>query len=121
MREAVPAAVNQRIGRAKAAIDPRIEKTAADMIVPFDAVEDLLALYDEGFRRRGLDAAVWGHISDGNLHPNVIPRSVTDVESGKEAILEFGREVVRLGGSPLAEHGVGRNPVKQRLLVEIAC
>src|SRR5437867_19304 len=119
MREAVPAAVNQRIGRAKAAIDPRIEKTAADMIVPFDAVEDLLALYDEGFRRRGLDAAVWGHISDGNLHPNVIPRSVTDVESGKEAILEFGREVVRLGGSPLAEHGVGRNPVKQRLLVEM--
>jgi len=36
VREAVPAAVNQRIGRAKQALDSRIEKTAADMIVPFD-------------------------------------------------------------------------------------
>ena len=31
----------------------------------------------------------------------------------------MGREVIRLGGSPLAEHGVGRNPVKQQLLVEL--
>ena len=119
VREAVPAAVNARVGRAKVAIDPRIEKTAADMIVPFDRFEDLLSFYDTEFRRRGLDAAVWGHISDGNVHPNVIPRSFADVESGQEAILAFGREVIRIGGSPLAEHGVGRNPVKQQLLREL--
>ena len=116
VREAVPAAVNQRVGRAKQTIDPRIEKTAADMIVPFDAFESLLAAYDEEFGQRGLDLAVWGHISDGNVHPNVIPRSFADVESGKEAILACGRTAVRLGGSPLAEHGVGRSRVKQRLL-----
>ncbi len=116
VREAVPAAVNQRVGRAKQTIDPRIEKTAADMIVPFDRFAELLACYDAAFRRRGLDAAVWGHISDGNVHPNVIPRSLADVEAGKAAILEFGRDVMRMGGSPLAEHGVGRNPVKQQLL-----
>ena len=62
---------------------------------------------------------MWGHISDGNLHPNVIPRSIDECESGKAAILAFGREVIRLGGSPLAEHGVGRNPVKQQLLLEL--
>ena len=49
----------------------------------------------------------------------MIPRSFDDVEAGKAAILEFGREVIRMGGSPLAEHGVGRNPVKQQLLVEL--
>src|SRR6185295_7884618 len=119
VREAVPAAVNARVGRAKAAIDARIEKTAADMIVPFDRFEDLLALYDAEFRRRGLDAAVWGHFSDDNVHPNVIPRSFADVESGKEAILGFGREVIRMGGSPRAEHGVGRNPIKQQLLRDL--
>jgi D-lactate dehydrogenase (cytochrome) len=119
VREAVPAAVNQRVGRAKQTLDPRIEKTAADMIVPFNALHALLERYDEGFARRGLDAAVWGHISDGNLHPNVIPRSFADVAAGRAAILEFGREVMRLGGSPLAEHGVGRNAVKQQLLVEL--
>jgi D-lactate dehydrogenase (cytochrome) len=116
LREAVPAGVNARVGRAKQAIDGRIAKTAADMIVPFDRLGELLEIYDEEFRRRGLDAAVWGHISDGNLHPNVLPRSLADVESGRDAILAFGREVLRLGGSPLAEHGVGRNPTKQALL-----
>ena len=116
VREAVPAAVNQRVGRAKQVIDPRIEKTAADMIVPFDRLEELLTIYETGFGTRGLDAAIWGHISDGNLHPNVIPRSLADVNAGKAAILEFGKEAIRLGGAPLAEHGVGRNPVKQQLL-----
>jgi D-lactate dehydrogenase (cytochrome) len=119
LREAVPAAVNARVARAKQTVDSRIAKTAADMIVPFDRLAELLALYDSEFRRRGLDAAMWGHISDGNLHPNVIPRSFADVESGQQAILAFGREVIRLGGSPLAEHGVGRHPVKQRLLEEL--
>ena len=116
LREAVPAAVNQRVGKAKASIDARIAKTAADMIVPFEQIEEMLACYEHEFSRRRLDAAVWGHLSDGNLHPNVIPRSFADVESGKEALLEFGREVLKRGGAPLAEHGVGRNPVKQELL-----
>src|SRR5262249_60506576 len=113
LREAVPAGVNARVGRAKQRVDGRIAKTAADMIVPFERVGELMTVYDEEFRRRGLDAAVWGHISDGNLHPNVIPRTFADVEAGRDAILAFGRTVRALGGSPLAEHGVGRNPTKQ--------
>src|SRR5205807_10425173 len=82
VREAVPAAVNQRVGRAKQAVDARIEKTAADMIVPFEHLPELLDFYDAGFAQRGLDAAVWGHLSDGNVHPNVIPRSFADVVAG---------------------------------------
>ena len=39
-----------------------------------------------------------------------------DVTRGKDAILECGRDIIKLGGSPLAEHGVGRNPIKQELL-----
>jgi len=115
----VPAGVNARVGRAKQRVDARIEKTAADMIVPFDRVVELMTFYDEEFRRRGLDAAVWGHISDGNLHPNVIPRSYADVEAGRDAVLAFGREVLRLGGSPLAEHAVGRSAIKQQLLRDL--
>src|SRR5262252_2065286 len=79
IREAVPAAVNKRVGRAKQMIDERVEKTAADMIVPFDRLEELMTVYETGFGTRGLDAAIWGHISDGNLHPNVIPRARGDV------------------------------------------
>jgi D-lactate dehydrogenase (cytochrome) len=115
-REGVPEGVNRRIGEAKRTIDSRIEKAAADMIVPFDRFGEMMQRYRDGYRRRGLDFAIWGHISDGNVHPNAIPRSYEDVVSAKDAIQEFGCDAVRLGGSPLAEHGVGRSAVKQALL-----
>jgi D-lactate dehydrogenase (cytochrome) len=119
IREAVPAGVNRRVGMAKRDIHPEIAKTAADMVVPVDRFAEMMDVYKEGFHARGLDYAIWGHISDGNVHPNVIPRSYADVERGKDAILEFGRAAARLGGCPLAEHGVGRNPVKQQLLRQL--
>jgi D-lactate dehydrogenase (cytochrome) len=119
VREAVPAGVNSRVGAAKRDVDSRIEKTAADMIVPFERFDRMMNAYREGFEARGLDYAIWGHLSDGNVHPNVIPRDYADVLAGREAVLEFGREVARLGGCPLAEHGVGRSAVKQALLEQL--
>jgi D-lactate dehydrogenase (cytochrome) len=116
LREGVPASINARIGVAKQTVDRRIEKTAGDMIVPFDRLPEFMDLFDREFRARRLDVAVWGHVSDGNLHPNVLPRTYADVEYGREAILAIGRGAIQLGGSPLAEHGVGRNSVKQQLL-----
>jgi D-lactate dehydrogenase (cytochrome) len=118
LREAVPAGVNAMIAAAKA-IHPDIEKTAGDMVVPFNRVAESLALYRAAFTRRGLDYAIWGHLSDGNLHPNVLPRSLDDVERGRDAIVEIARGVMSMGGAPLAEHGVGRSIVKQRLLREL--
>jgi len=119
LREAVPAAVNRLVADAKTRVSADIEKTAGDMIVPFDRLADSLALYRSVLDRYGLHHAIWGHFSDGNLHPNVIPRSLDDVRKGKDALLEIGREVAAMGGSPLAEHGVGRNPVKQALLRQL--
>ena len=118
LREAVPAGVNRRVAQAKQH-DPAISKTAADMIVPFDRFGDMMTACRTIFATRDLDLAVWGHISDGNVHPNVIPRSVADVERGREAILELGAAVIAMGGCPLAEHGVGRSPIKQQLLRQL--
>ncbi len=119
VREAVPTSVNHRVALAKSWIDSTISKTAADVIVPFHRFADMMARTREAFERHGLDYAVWGHISDGNVHPNLIPRSLADVRAAHEAILELGRDAIMMGGCPLAEHGVGRSPLKQRLLVEL--
>ena len=119
MREAVPEAVNRRVAQAKRDTGAAIEKTAADMIVPFSELANSLRLFRSAFERRGLDYAIWGHTSDANVHPNVVPRSLEDVRRGQEAILECGREIISLGGCPLAEHGVGRNKVKQALLRQL--
>jgi D-lactate dehydrogenase (cytochrome) len=115
----VPASINALVAAAKARVDPEIQKTAADPVVPFERLGDSLRLYREAFARRGLDCAIWGHFSDGNLHPNLVPRSLDDVIAGREAILEISRGVIAMGGAPLAEHGVGRSPLKQRLLREL--
>lgn len=115
LREAVPSGVNRRVGLAHAA-DPRIHKTAADIIVPDAQFAAMMHDCRELCAAASLDLAVWGHISDGNVHPNVIPRSFADVERGAAVFVELARRVVTMGGCPLAEHGVGRSRVKQQLL-----
>ena len=119
LRESVPAAVNAMVAAAKARIHPQIQKTAGDLIVPFERLGESLRLYRDAFERRGLEFAIWGHASDGNLHPNVIPNSLDDVEKGREALREMARGVTTMGGAPLAEHGVGRNALKQSFLLEL--
>ncbi len=128
MREAVPIGVNNRIRIAEAQSKQQnsesskkehISKMAADMIVPFEHLPEMLRLFQEGFEANGLEYAIWGHISDGNMHPNVIPRSYQEVQLAQKVILECGQAVIELGGSPLAEHGVGRNAVKQELLANL--
>ncbi len=115
-REATPASVNRRVALAKSQADPRIHKTAADPVVPFERLGEMLRRCRQLFAAQGVDLAVWGHISDGNVHPNVVPRSYADIEAGKSIIIALGREVIAMGGSPLAEHGVGRSALKQELL-----
>jgi len=119
LREAVPASVNAVVAAAKARAHPDIEKTAGDMVVPFSRLAESIALYRQAFESRGLEYAIWGHVSDGNLHPNLIPRTLEDMTRGREAILEIARGVIGMDGAPLAEHGVGRSALKQRLLREL--
>ncbi|MEO7135365.1 MAG: FAD-binding oxidoreductase, partial [Vicinamibacterales bacterium] len=118
LREAVPAGVNRRVALAQQN-DAAISKTAADMIVPFDRFADMMSECRRLFAERDLDLAVWGHISDGNVHPNVLPRSAADAQKGRDAIFQLGTAVIAMGGCPLAEHGVGRNPIKQQLLRQL--
>ena len=73
----------------------------------------------DAFERRGREYAIWGHVSDGNLHTNLIPTTMQAVHRGREAILEIASGVIGMGGAPLAEHGVGRSALKQRLLREL--
>ncbi len=118
LREAVPSSVNAIVAITKQT-HPDVEKTAGDMVVPFARLAESIALYRTTLGRRGLDYAIWGHVSDGNLHPNVVPGSFDDVRRGREAILDIARAIVAMGGAPLAEHGVGRSALKQQLLREL--
>lgn len=119
LREGVPSSLNARIAATKARLRQDVEKTAGDVIVPFERLEDSLALFRSTFERHGLDYAIWGHVSDGNMHPNVVPSSIDEVRRGRIALLEIARGVIAMGGAPLAEHGVGRSALKQQMLRDL--
>jgi D-lactate dehydrogenase (cytochrome) len=119
LREAVPSSLNARIAADKIRVHRELQKTAGDFVVPFERLEESFAMYRETFERHGLEHAIWGHVSDGNMHPNVVPRSIDDVHRGKDALIDMARRVVAMGGAPLAEHGVGRSALKQQMLLEL--
>jgi FAD/FMN-containing dehydrogenase len=116
LREAVPESVNRRIAALQRTVDPSISKSASDVIVPFGRLGEALAAYRAIYRRHRLDHAIWGHVSDGNLHPNVLPASAADMARARDAQLAVGQAAIDLGGCPMSEHGTGRNAVKQALL-----
>lgn len=116
-REAAPKRVNE-ILQARRRDDPGIAKVGGDLVVPPGDLDAAFALWREGYATRGLEYAIWGHVSDGNLHPNALPRSLAETDAACEVLLEFARDAGRRGGAPLAEHGVGRSPLKQRMLRE---
>ena len=114
-REAVPLRAGELLASRRREV-PGLRKVGGDLIVPQSALGQMVRFYRETFERRGLQSAVWGHLSDGNLHPNALPRDEVELRSGVAALMEFAEEAIRLGGSPLSEHGVGRDPLKQELL-----
>jgi D-lactate dehydrogenase (cytochrome) len=116
LRESVPEAVNRRIAAAQRTIDPAVSKSGGDPVVSFERLPELLAESRRILADLELEHAIWGHLSDGNLHPNVLPGRRADVARAEAAQLAIGQAAIDLGGSPLSEHGVGRNRVKQELL-----
>lgn len=114
-REAVPSRVNELLAQRRRS-DSAVRKVGGDLIVPAAALPELARACEEAFARRGLEFAVWGHVADGNLHPNALPRDGREVEAAEDALLDLAQVASRLGGCPLSEHGVGRSALKQEML-----
>jgi D-lactate dehydrogenase (cytochrome) len=114
-RESVPMRVNEILAERRRA-DAGISKCGGDLIVPVAALPEAFSSWERAYAERGLEWAIWGHVSDGNMHPNAIPRSSAEAEAARTALLAFGDDAVRRGGAPLAEHGVGRSALKQEML-----
>ncbi len=115
VREAIPLAVSEWLLRHKRR-DPAVHKLGGDMIVPFEHLGEMLEAYRAVFAARGLELCIYGHISDANVHPNGLPTCAAEMAAGEAALLELAQRALALGGCPLSEHGVGRSPLKQRML-----
>lgn len=84
-------------------------KVSEDIAVPFDRLEEALALGDEAGRAFGLPTCSWGHAGDGNLHATFLVDAESEDEvrrAGQAAELLF-QGAIDLGGTITGEHGIG--------------
>jgi glycolate oxidase len=80
-----------------------------DVGVPRGRVPEMLTAIEGVAAEQGLTIATFGHVGDGNLHPNIVlERDDPDGEAKlKRATDALYRKAVALGGTVTAEHGIG--------------
>lgn len=106
-RHAIPESVNMLIGERKKSI-PELTKLGTDMSVPDDQLENVMRMYHEGLTKAGLEYVIFGHIGNNHVHVNILPRSMEEYDQGKALYLDWAKQVVAMGGSISAEHGIGK-------------
>lgn len=81
-----------------------------DGVVPPEKLEEYVASVYKLFASAKLQAAVWGHAGDGNLHmqPFLDLSQLGDRQKAFRLIDEYYKLVIGLGGSTSGEHNDGR-------------
>jgi len=115
-RHAVPESVNLTIDERRRD-NPELTKLGTDMAVPDEYLEAVISMYDRKLEEHSLDSVMFGHIGNNHIHVNILPNSMEEYEKGKQLYLEWAREVIKMGGTISAEHGVGK--LKTALLREM--
>lgn len=81
-----------------------------DGCVPLERLGEYVAGLREASDRRRVPVAIFGHAGDGHVHVNALPD--TSRAGWRDALAELFEDVtallLRLGGVPSGEHGVGR-------------
>ncbi len=112
IRHAVPATMHERAAPHRPAGGRRI---STDWAVPYHRLGDALAASRRAVQARGLEQPVtFGHAGNGHPHQNFIARDTAELERITDAVGETLREVIALGGTVAAEHGIGK--IKARWL-----
>jgi len=109
------------VWKARRSISPsltrvRPNKLGEDISVPREAIPEVVRRVQEISCQRNLPIVIFGHISDGNLHPNILfdqgdPEEMERVEAASGDIFEVATSV---RGTLSGEHGIGL--LKQKYL-----
>jgi D-lactate dehydrogenase (cytochrome) len=106
-RHALPEAVNRLIDEYRKT-EPALTKLGTDMAVPDKCLLAILERYRLDMESAGLDYLIFGHIGDNHLHVNILPASAAEYQCGRDLYREWAADIVKLGGTVAAEHGIGK-------------
>ena len=79
-----------------------------DIVVPRSQLPAVVSEIQALGAASGFPLVLFGHIGDGNLHPNILydPRS-DDVSAVHDLALEVAKVALKYGGVLSGEHGIG--------------
>lgn len=101
-RHALPVAVNERLSKYKQ------RKVGTDMAVPEANLAGFLKFYKDTLEASGIDHVIFGHIGDGHLHANMLPKNDDEAEKARHIYGRCVAQAIMLGGTVSAEHGIGK-------------
>jgi glycolate oxidase len=114
VRVADSEAESERLWNARRSISPalarrRPNKLGEDVCIPPRAIPALIRRVREIAAKHALEIPLFGHIGDGNLHPNILCDKTDKEEMARVAIAarEIFEATVELGGTLSGEHGIG--------------
>jgi FAD/FMN-containing dehydrogenase len=106
LRHAIPATVNERQAAHRAAGG---RKVSTDWAVPYRALPAFVARTRAICADAGIPTPItFGHAGNGHPHQNFIGRDAAEVSRYEAVVEAILREVVALGGTVAAEHGIGK-------------
>ncbi len=106
-------AQSEALWKARRSISPAIgaikpKRMNEDIAVPRSSLPEVVRAIESLGQQYGLRVVQFGHIGDGNLHPNVLYDPKVDSEEKVwELLHEIARVALRHGGVLSGEHGIG--------------
>jgi len=114
IRVAADAAESERMWNARRAISPslarrRPNKLGEDIAIPRSAIPEMARRVRAIAATYRLEIPLFGHIGDGNLHPNILcdRRDAEEMQRVTQAARAIFEAAVELGGTLSGEHGIG--------------
>ena len=106
MRHSVPATMNERGGKHRSTGGRKI---STDWAVPYRSLETAISTARMLATSRGLEQPViYGHAGNGHPHQNFLARNAEELTTIEGVVEETLQNVLRLGGTVAAEHGIGK-------------
>jgi glycolate oxidase len=106
LRHSVPSTMNERASRHRRTGG---RKVSTDWAVPYRKLGEAVVIARAFAAEKAIEQAVlYGHAGNGHPHQNFIARDEEELATIEGVVERTLREVIRLGGTVAAEHGIGK-------------
>ncbi|MDR1893823.1 MAG: FAD-binding oxidoreductase [Spirochaetales bacterium] len=107
LRHGVPELINTELDRLRREL-PELRKTAGDFEIPPPLARTYRETYRRDMEEEGLRGFVFGHLGEGRLHVNLLPRNGEEIRRSRTLLDRWAALTVGDGGLIAAENGIGR-------------